>query len=104
MTVLSHLHQLFNADTCHAYIHTLRMLGAPRRDGGGRAVRQEVDDAMRRQIDEDGAIPMAPPPGPLVDADGLQGWAREHSGCPHETQKCGGTRRQPQAGRKSGPR
>jgi transposase-like protein len=24
MPVLSHLHQLFCADTCHAYIHTLR--------------------------------------------------------------------------------
>ena len=24
MPVLSYLHQLFNADTCHVYIHTLR--------------------------------------------------------------------------------
>jgi hypothetical protein len=26
MPLLSHLHQLFNADTCHAYIHTLRCM------------------------------------------------------------------------------
>ena len=51
-----------------------RMLGQPGRDTGGRAVRQQVHDAMRREIDQDGAIAMAPPPGPLVDADGLQGW------------------------------
>ena len=50
-----------------------RMLGEPGRDGGGRAVRQQVHDAMRRQIDQDGAIAMAPPPGPLVDADGVEG-------------------------------
>ena len=51
-----------------------RMLGQPGRDAGGRAVRQEVDDAMRQQIDQDGAIAMAPPPGPLVDTNGLEGW------------------------------
>src|SRR5687767_5362270 len=50
------------------------MLGQPGRDGGGRAVRQQVDDAMRLQIDEDRAIAMAPPPGPLVYTDDLEGW------------------------------
>jgi transposase-like protein len=29
MPLLSHLHQLFNADTCHAYIHTLRWRDRP---------------------------------------------------------------------------
>jgi transposase-like protein len=29
MPLLSHLHQLFNADTCHAYIHTLRWKDRP---------------------------------------------------------------------------
>jgi len=29
MPILSHLHQLFNADTCHAYIHTLRWKDRP---------------------------------------------------------------------------
>jgi hypothetical protein len=46
----------------------------PGRECGGRAVRQQVHDAMRRQIDQDGAIAMAPPPGPLVDTNGLEGW------------------------------
>jgi hypothetical protein len=49
------------------------MLGKPGRDGGSRAVQQEVDDAMGRQIDEDGAIPMASPPRPLVHAHRLEG-------------------------------
>ena len=30
MPILSHLHQLFSADTCHAYIHTLRWKDRPR--------------------------------------------------------------------------
>ena len=29
MPVLSYLHQLFNADTCHVYIHTLRWKDRP---------------------------------------------------------------------------
>ena len=29
MPVLSHLHPLFNADTCHAYLHTLRWKNRP---------------------------------------------------------------------------
>ena len=29
MPMLSSLHQLFNADTCHAYIHTLRWKDRP---------------------------------------------------------------------------
>jgi hypothetical protein len=27
MSVLAYVHQLFNADQCHAYIHTLRLTG-----------------------------------------------------------------------------
>jgi hypothetical protein len=50
-----------------------RMLGEPCRDAGGRAVRQQVDDTMRCQIDEDGAIAVVPPPGPLVDSNGVEG-------------------------------
>jgi hypothetical protein len=46
-----------------------RMLGQPGGDAGRRAVWQEVDHPMRQEIDQDGAVPMAPPPGPLVDAD-----------------------------------
>ena len=29
MSILSHLHQLFNTDTCHTYIHTLRWKDRP---------------------------------------------------------------------------
>ena len=29
MPILSYLHQLFNADTCHAYLHTLRWQDRP---------------------------------------------------------------------------
>jgi hypothetical protein len=29
MPVLSYIHQLFNADTCHVYIHTLRWKDRP---------------------------------------------------------------------------
>jgi SAM-dependent methyltransferase len=51
-----------------------RMLGQPGRHAGSGAVRQQVHDAMRLQINQDGAIPMAPPPGPFVDTDDLEGW------------------------------
>jgi hypothetical protein len=79
-----------------------RMLGEPDGDGGGRAVRQEVDDPMGRQIDEDGAIPMASPPRPLVHSDELQGRGMGDHGCAHESQQGSRTRRQPQAGREPG--
>ena len=52
------------------------MLGQPGGDGRGRAVRQQVHHPMTGQIDQDGAIAMAPPPGPLIDADSLQSWRR----------------------------
>ena len=29
MSIVSHLHQLFNAETCQAYIHTLRWKDRP---------------------------------------------------------------------------
>ena len=81
-----------------------RMLGQPGRHAGGRAVRQQVHDPMRREIDQDGAIAMAPPPGPLVHADGLQGWGGEDRGRPHEPEQGGGTGRQPQTSREPGAR
>ena len=79
-----------------------RMLGQPGRDAGGRAVRQQVHDAMRRQIDQDGAIPMAPPPGPLVDPNGLQGWHGRDRGPPDQAEQGGWTGGEPQAGREPG--
>jgi hypothetical protein len=48
-----------------------RMLGEPRRDAGGRALREQVHDLMRRRIDQDRAVAMASPPGPLVNSDDL---------------------------------
>jgi hypothetical protein len=51
------------------------MLGEPSRHRRGRAIRQEVHDPMTGQIDEDGTIAVAPPPGPLVDADHATGGA-----------------------------
>jgi ubiquinone/menaquinone biosynthesis C-methylase UbiE len=71
------------------------MLGQPGRDGGGRAIRQQVDDAICREIDQDGAIPMASPPGPLVHPDGLQGLGVGYRGGAHKSQEGGRTRRQP---------
>jgi hypothetical protein len=45
------------------------MLGQPCRERRGRTVRQEVDDGMRRQIDQQRAIAVALPPSPVVDPD-----------------------------------
>ena len=39
-------------------------------------------DTMIREIHQDRAIAMPPPPGPLIDADGLQGLQRGHRGRP----------------------
>jgi hypothetical protein len=64
-----------------------RMLGEPGRDAGRRAVRQEID--------QDGAIAMAAPPGPLVDAEGLQGGDVGYRGRPHQPEEGGCTGRQP---------
>ena len=64
-----------------------RMLGQPGGDAGRRAVWQEVDHPMRQEIDQDGAIVMAPPPGPLINANGLQGWRMGHRGGPHQAEQ-----------------
>ena len=80
-----------------------RMLGEPCRDAGGRAVRQQVDDTMCRQIDEDGAIAMTSPPGPLVYPNDLEGWGVGHRGCPHQPEQGRWTGRELQAGREPGP-
>jgi hypothetical protein len=50
-----------------------RMLGEPGRDAGRRAGREQVHDAMRLESDQDGAIAVAPPPGPLIDPHGVEG-------------------------------
>ena len=41
----------------------------PRLDGGGVAVRQEIDDIIRLKVDDDGAVALSFAPGPVVDAD-----------------------------------
>jgi hypothetical protein len=82
MEPVDHLHDLGRtpADAIRVQIAPItadhlnpRMLGEPGRDAGGRAVRQHVDDTMRLEIDEDGAIAVAAPPGPLVDSNGVEG-------------------------------
>jgi hypothetical protein len=80
------------------------MLGQPGRDTGGRAVRQQVHDPMAREIDQDGTIPMAPPPGLLVDANRLEGWRGRDRRPPAQAEHGGRTDREPQAGRESGSR
>jgi hypothetical protein len=80
------------------------MLGQPCGDTGGRAIQQEVDDPMGRQIDEDGAIPMAPPPRPLVHAHCLEAWHGRYRGRPHQPEEGGRAGWQPQAGREPGAR
>jgi hypothetical protein len=113
MEAIDHLHRLGGPSANAVCIEVTaitaddgdrRMLDEPGRDAGGRAVRQEVDDPMGCEIDEDGAIAMAPPPGPLVDPDGLQGWGARHWGWPHQPELGRRTGRQPQAGCKPGPR
>jgi hypothetical protein len=59
---------------------------------------------MRRQIDEDGAIPMASPPRPLVHAHRLEGGRKRHWSSLHQPEKSGRTGRQLQASRVPGPR
>jgi hypothetical protein len=80
-----------------------RMLFQPGRQRRGRAARQEVHNAMRRQIDQDRAIAMAPPPGPLVDAHGLQSWGLRHGGRQHQPEEGGRTGRQPQVSGEPSP-
>jgi len=41
----------------------------PRPDGRGIAVRQEIDDVVRLEVDNDGALALSFAPGPVVDAD-----------------------------------
>jgi hypothetical protein len=78
------------------------MLGQSRRDGRGRAVRQQVHDTVIREIHQDGAVPMPPPPRPLIDADGLQGLHRGHRSRPHQAEQGGRTGGEPQASGESG--
>jgi hypothetical protein len=81
-----------------------RMLRQPGRDARGRAVRQQVHDAMRRQINQNGAVAMAPPPGPLVDADGLQSRDMAHRSRPHQPEQGGRAGREPQTSGEPGAR
>ena len=45
----------------------------PRPDGRGVAVRQEIDDVARLEVDDDGAVALPLAPGPVVDADESRG-------------------------------
>jgi hypothetical protein len=59
---------------------------------------------MTCQIDQNGAIAVAQPPGPFIDADGLQGWHGWYRSRPHQPEERGRTAPQPQAGREPGAR
>jgi hypothetical protein len=54
-------------------------------------LRQQINDAVTRQIDQDRAIAMAPPPRPFVDPDGLQRRGVRHGGRPHQPEQGGWT-------------
>jgi hypothetical protein len=49
------------------------------------------------QIDQKGARAMAPPPGPRLHTDGLQGWERWHDSRASQAEADGGTRRRERA-------
>jgi len=57
---------------------------------------------MRREIDQDGTMAIAPPPGPLVDADRLEGWRGWDRSPPHQAEQRGRTDREPQTSREPG--
>jgi hypothetical protein len=58
---------------------------------------------MRHEIDQDRAIAMTPPPGPLVDPNRLEGWHGRGRRPPDQAEQRGWTSGEPQAGRESGP-
>jgi hypothetical protein len=87
MEAIDHLHRLGRAPANAVGVEVTavpaddgdrRMLGEPGRDASRRAIPQEVYNPMTGQIDQDGAIAMAPPPGPLVHPNGPQGWGVGH--------------------------
>jgi hypothetical protein len=93
MEAIDHLHRLRGPPMNAVRIEVAAIMT----DDGDRrildepAIRQEVDDAMRHEIDQDGAIAMAPPPGSLVHRKGLGGWSGEDRRCPYQTQEGGRT-------------
>ncbi len=96
MKAIDHLHRVRGAladtvriqGTAIAADHgDRRMLGQPRRDGRGRAIGQQVYDAVIHEIDHDRAIPVTSPPGPFVDTGSLEGWLMPYGGRPYETQE-----------------
>jgi hypothetical protein len=72
-----------------------RMFGDPSRDRRRRAIGPQVHDAVIREIDQDRAVAMTPPLGPLVDADGLQGRRVSYRGHPYQPEQGGRAGRQP---------
>ncbi len=61
------------------------MLTKPLRQRLGLTVRQQVHDLVALEVDEDGAVAMPTPPGPIIDAENLRRWRRglrhDGSGC-----------------------
>jgi hypothetical protein len=63
------------------------MLCQPGRHALYRALRQQVQDPMILEIDQDGPIAVAAPPGPLVHADDVQGGDVGCRSRPHQSQQ-----------------
>ena len=112
MKAINHLHRLRCPPTNAVRIAVTpitaddgdrRMLSQPGRHRRGRALRQQVHDAMCREIDQHRALAVAPPPGPLVDADRLEGWRGWDRSPPYQAEQGGRTGRYPQAGGEPGP-
>ena len=72
------------------------MLGQPGRYRSRRALREEVDHPVRGQIDQDRAVAVAAPPGPLVHAHGLEGGGHGRGHRPYQPQQSSRTDRQAQ--------
>ena len=73
-----------------------RMLGEPLRHQIGRTLGEEVQDAMRLQIDQDRAVALPPPPRPFIHPEYLRRGGVKCGGRLHQPQQGVGTGAQPQ--------
>jgi hypothetical protein len=71
------------------------MLCQPGRDAGGRAVRQQADDVVVREVDQNRAVAMPSPPGPLVDTNDPEGWRGRDRRPPDQAEQGGWTGGEP---------
>jgi hypothetical protein len=75
----------------------------PRLDSLGLAVMQQIDRSVFiLQIDDDGALASAPPPGPVVDADDARGRCHRNGSRPDQAQQGVATDRHGKPARQAG--